>query len=363
MPRIPNWVIPMNRMSRPRLRGRKRKPAIDLASSVGSPKCARLFFVSPSEQYSTRLADRKARLARFDALNARIESIRLGIGALFLIIAWLCFGPAGFNALCLSMPVAAFIGLLLYHQRVRNRRTSAQRAVYFHQAGLDRIQDQWSGKGTTGARFHVPHHVYGDDLDLFGTDSLYQLLCAARTQLGENILAPWLMAPADLETIHERHATIADLRTRFDFRESMGIDGDSLKIDLHPETLDAWARAPNQLDYPWVRWTAPLIAGVAVGAIAIWAVWDLLSPLLAVIIVEAALGYFLREPIQSAITAVESAFEDLQGLSVLLKLIEAQRFAAPPLRDLQSSLSSPTHTASTAIPNLPTILHFFSAPR
>jgi hypothetical protein len=319
--------------------------------------------VSPTETFATRLADRKARLAQLDARNARIESIRLGIGASFLIIAWLCFGPAGFNALWLAVPVTGFIALLIYHQRVRIRRTQAQRAVDFYQAGLDRINDQWSGKGTTGARFHVPHHVYGDDLDLFGTDSLYQLLCAARTQLGENILAQWLLAPAALETIRARHVSIADLRTRFDFRESMGIDGDSLKIDLHPETLDAWARAPNQLDHPLVRWTAPLIAGVAVGAIAIWAVWDLLSPLLAVIILEAALGYFLRKPIHSAITAVESAFEDLKALSVLLKLIEAQRFEAPPLRDLQSRLASHSQSASTAIAKLATIVNFVEARR
>jgi hypothetical protein len=289
--------------------------------------------------------------------------MRLGIGTLFLIVAWLCLGPAGLNALCLSIPVIAFIGLLLYHQRVRIRRTQAQRAVDFHQAGLDRIDDQWSGKGATGARFQVPHHLYGDDLDLFGTDSLYQLLCAARTQLGESILAQWLLAPADVETLRARHASIADLRTRFDFRESMGIDGESLKIDLHPETLDIWARAPNQLDHPLLRWTAPLIAGVAVGAIAFWAVWDLLSPLLAVIILEAALGYFLRKPIRSAITAVESAFEDLKGLSVLLKLIEAQRFEAPPLRDLQSRLSSHGQSASIAIAKLATIVNFVEARR
>jgi hypothetical protein len=330
---------------------------------LNSSKCAKLVFVSPTETYATRLADRKARLARFDSLNARIESIRLGIGALFLIVAWLCFGPAGFSALCLSIPVVAFIGLLLYHQRVRSRRTSAQRAVDYHQAGLDRIHDQWSGKGTTGERFRLPHHIYGDDLDLFGTDSLYQLLCAARTQLGENILAQWLLAPADLETIRARHASIADLRTRFDFRESMGIDGDSLKIDLHPETLDAWARAPNQLGSPWLRWTAPLIAGVAIGAIGVWAVWDLLSPLLAVIILEAALGYFLRKPIHSAITAVESAFEDLKGLSVLLKRIEAERFAAPSLRDLQLRLASHSQSASTAIAKLATIVNFVEARR
>src|SRR5258707_2129757 len=326
-------------------------------------KCATLIFVSPTEQYSAHLADRNARLAHFDALNARIESVRLGIGASFLIIAWLCFGPVRLTALWLTIPVAGFIALVVHHQRVRNRRTQAQRAVDFHQAGLDRINDAWSGKGETGTRFQVAHHIYGDDLDLFGMDSLYQLLCAARTQLGENILAQWLLAPADLQTIRARHASIADLRTRFDFRESMWIDGESLKIDLHPEPLDTWARAPNRLDHAWIRWTAPLVAGVAVGAIAVWAVWDLVSPLLAVLILEAALAYFLRKPIHAAITTVENAFDDLKGLSVLLRLIEVQRFEAAPLRDLQLRLSSHSLSASTAIAKLATIVNFVEARR
>jgi hypothetical protein len=112
------------------------------ANRASRPKCAKLFFVSPTELYSTRLADRKQRLAHFDALNARIESIRLGIGASFLIIAWLCFGPLRLTALWLTIPVVGFIALLAYHQRVRNRRTQAQRAVDFYQAALDRINDE-----------------------------------------------------------------------------------------------------------------------------------------------------------------------------------------------------------------------------
>jgi len=333
-------------------------------------KCAKLFsvspiglFVSPTGQYSTLLADRKARVARFDALNARIESIRLGIGASFLIVAWLCFGPAGVSALWLIVPILAFIALLVYHQRIRNLRTQARRAADFYQAGLDRLNDQWSGKGTSGARFDVQHHIYGDDLDLFGTDSLYELLCAARTQMGENILAQWLLAPANLSVIRARQASIVDLRARLDFRESMAIDGESLKIELHPDVLDAWARAANRLENRWIRWTAPLVAGIAVGTIAIWAVWGLLFPLLTVILIEAAIGYFLRKPIHEAITTVESAFDDLKGLSVLLKRIEAQRFEAAPLVDLQVKLSSQSLHASAALSKLATIVNFVEARR
>ena len=320
-------------------------------------------FVSPTGQYSTLLADRNARVARFDALNARIESVRLGIGALFLIIAWLCLGPARTSAVWLAAPIFGFIALLVYHQRVRNRRVQARRAADFYQAGLDRLNDQWSGKGTSGARFEVPHHIYGDDLDLFGRDSLYALLCAARTQLGEDILAQWLLAPAALSVIHARQTSIVDLRARLEFRESMAIEGESLKIDLHPETLDAWARAPNRLESGWIRWTAPLLAGVAVGTVAVWAIWGLLFPLLAVIVIEAAIGYFLRKPIHEAITTVEGAFDDLKGLAVLLQLIESQRFAAAPLIELQRKLSSHSLNASAALSKLATIVNFVEARR
>jgi hypothetical protein len=319
--------------------------------------------VPPTEQYSQRLSERKARLAQVDTLNGRIESIRLGLGALFLVVAWLCLGPLRWALAWLCIPVVAFAALLVYHQRVRNQRTQAQRAAQFYQAGLDRISDQWSGKGTTGARFDVPHHIYAADLDLFGTDSLYELLCAARTQMGENILAQWLLAPADLRTIHARHACIADLRERLAFREAMATDGESSAITLQPEALDAWARAPNLLNRAWVRWAAPLSAGLAVGAIVVWAAWGLLFPLLAVILIEAALSYALRKPIHAAITAVESAFEDLKGLAVLLNRIETEHFQAAPLHDLQSKLSSHTLSASSAISRLATIVSFVEARR
>ncbi len=82
---------------------------------------------------------------------------------------------------------------------------------------------------------------------------------------------------------------------------------------------------------------------MAVGTIAVWATWGLLFPLLAIILVEAAIGYFLRKPIHAAITTVESAFDDLKGLAVLLNLIEAQRFEAAPLLD--AATQALVHTA------------------
>jgi hypothetical protein len=319
--------------------------------------------VSPAQEYSQRLAERKTRLSVLDNLNARIGSIRLGIGASFLVIAWMCFGPWTVARAWLCLPVAAFIAALIVHHRVRTRRVQVLRAAALYEDGLARMQDQWRGKGETGRRFELPHHIYADDLDLFGDGSLYQLLCACRTQMGENALAQWLRTPAVIEVIHARHAAIADLRDRLTLRESLGVEGDSPRIELHPDALTTWGAAPNRLKGWWMRLVALALALLGIAALVAWAVWGLLYPLLAVILIDASVASVLRKPIRAAIVTVESAFEDLKGLSVLFRRIESESFQAPALKALQLDMSSHSLPASAAIARLATIVNFVEARR
>jgi hypothetical protein len=257
----------------------------------------------------------------------------------------------------------AFIGLVLYHRRVRGWQARAQRAVEFYRTGLERIRDRWHGSGPGGGQFDVQHHIYAADLDLFGKDSLYQMLCAARTQMGENTLARWLLAPADGAAIRERHSSIADLRDRLDWREELAVQGDSSRIELRCDRVIDWAQSPNRLDRPWIRWTAPLLALLAVAATLAWAIGGLRFPLLAVLLVELALTYLLRDPVRTATAAVETAYEDLKGLSLLLNRIETERFEAAPLRALVLRLSSHSIGASAAFSRLATIVNFIESRR
>jgi len=280
-----------------------------------------------------------------------------------LITAWLCFGPYAIALPWLLVPTMAFIGLVLYHRRVRGWQARAQRAVEFYRTGLERIRDRWQGSGPGGGQFDVQHHIYAADLDLFGKDSLYQMLCAARTQMGENTLARWLLAPADGAAIRERHSSIADLRDRLDWREELAVQGDSSRIELRCDRVIDWAQSPNRLDRPWIRWTAPLLALLAVAAALAWAIAGLRFPLLAVLLVELALTYLLRDPVRTATAAVETVYEDLKGLSLLLNRIETERFEAAPLRALVLRLSSHSIGASAAFSRLATIVNFIESRR
>ena len=319
--------------------------------------------VTPEQQYSQRLEQREAHLAHLTRSDARIGGVRLAIGASFLLILWLCFGRYAWPPIWLAVPPAAFVAVLMWHSRIRSRRTRAQRAVAFYRDGLKRMADQWDGQGTTGARFDVPHHIYCSDLDLFGAGSLYELLCAARTPMGEETLAQWLLAPASLAAIVDRQTGIEDLRGRLDFREDLAIGGESLAIELPVAALIEWSTAAALLEPAWVRISALVLPCLALLMTVVWAFWGLLSPLLAVLVIELAVSYFLRPKVAAALATVEGAYEGLKNLSQLLERIETERFDAAPLRALVDQLSSHSMSAAATLAKLATVANFVEARR
>jgi hypothetical protein len=319
--------------------------------------------MTPSEQYSERLGGCEKRLARFDQVHQRIGSARLVLAVAFLILAWVVVVRHVGSPPWLLIPLGLFAALVLYHQKVQSRRALARRGVAFYRAGLERLQGNWRGHGLPGDLFTNEHHVYAGDLDLFGKHSLYQLLCTARTPMGETTLAQWLLAPADLEIVRARQTCIAELRTRLDLREDMAILGEPARIILQPETIAKWIDAPNELSRPWLRGSAFLLSALAAATGVVWAIWGVAFPFLAVLVIEAALNYALRNRVQRCVSGVEAAYEDLKLLSILLRRIETDSFDAPLLRELGRQLSSHSLTASVTLGKLATIVNFVEARR
>ena len=261
-----------------------------------------------------------------------------------------------------AIPAVLFIGALVYHQGVRARRIRAERAAGFYRAGLDRLRDLPPAQGTSGDRFVDPHHPYAADLDLFGPRSLYERLCTARTPMGENVLADWLLRPADLDTIQSRQACVLELRDGWMLREDLALCGEPQRFELGADALEAWSSAPDALNPAWRGGAAALTAAATAGAL-VWAIWGLVFPFLAVLVVQLALVYALRARIHAAIAGIDHAYEDLRLIGALLRRIEAESFATPPLRALQERLTSHALTASATLSQLATVVNLADARR
>jgi hypothetical protein len=320
--------------------------------------------VSPAEEYAARLAVHDARVTELTQQAERIASARLLVAALIVAVVVAKLFVHAFALWWAAPPLAAFAWLVMRHASIRRGRARAVRSAAFYRRGLDRIHDRWVGGGQTGERLLEAHHVYAADLDLFGRGSLFELLSAARTRMGEQTLAQWLLAPALAEEIRERQACLRDLRERLDLREALDAGGDTgvhpdaagdTQVGVHPDALLAWAESANQMQRPWIRWAAFVLPTLALATAAVWGFRGVRWPFLLVLLVEIMVREFLKERLDTVAHAAERGFEDLRLLSALLTRIEREQFAAPALQALQRQLASHAQPASRIIARLGTI--------
>lgn len=297
-------------------------------------------------------------MRRLQALQERVSAARLVLAAVVLVLAWSSWGEHWLSADWVLAPVVAFICVVAYHTVLRRRHSDIGRAAEFYRRGVARLEDRWPGSGNRGERFGDVHHVYSADLDLFGEGSLFELLCAARTQMGEETLARWLLAPAAVVEIRERQASVRDLRDRLDLRERVATLGSEREPVLHPARLLAWAEAPAALGEAWIRWAAYLLPALLVAALVAGTLTGIWTPVLLVLTLEAITLYRLREPVQQILFPAERAF-DFDGLKILAGLlleIERERFDSAQMRALADDLSSGALRASGRIGRLATLV-------
>ena len=268
--------------------------------------------------------------------DARLASARLA--SAFVIAAALALVVRGqLPAWLLVIPVAAFTALVVAHDRLIRRRDRALRATTFYDHGLARLEDRWHGLGDTGDRFGTDDHLYARDLDIFGPASVFQLLCRARTHLGQEALARWLANPTPLPAVRQRQHATTELRDALDFREALATAGGADR-DVDTVALSAWASAPSAPESLWLRMAALVLAAAIVGTIGWWLTGGPLSPLLVVIILKMLLTRPSRVRVARIVRGVERPLSQLDVLADTLALIEQSSFASARLAAIRTEM-------------------------
>jgi hypothetical protein len=235
---------------------------------------------------------------------------------------------------------------------VITRRDAAARAVAFYERGLARIEDRWMGGGEPGERFRDDDHPYANDLDLFGTGSLFELLSIARTRAGEETLARWLKSFAGADTVRARQHAVEEMAPRLDLRESLALAGTDVRAGVNSALLVEWAAAPAVLGHRPAWALAGALTVCAVAAAAYSVLIRRPEPLAIVALLEVVLSLRLRRRVQLVLHAADQAARDLDVLAHVLARLERERFESPRLLELGAALGRGRVTASRAIRQL-----------
>lgn len=290
--------------------------------------------MDPQEEYSARRENWTARERLAQQQFIRIGNARLAVGVIAAAMIWLVFVRDLISVLWLLIPLALFISLVVWHQRVIRERDRAGRAIRYYARGFTRLRDEWAGTAAeTGERFRQSTHVYSEDLDLFGKGSLFEMLSIARTAAGEDALAVWLLDPASTETVRARQEAVKELREKLDLREAISLSGDEVRAEVDAESLGRWGSlAP--VNFPAVlRWLAPALAIAGILTLAAYLA-DLLPlwPLLLTLLCDFLVIFVTRKQVAAIAGAVEAPGSDLNILVLLLERLEREQFQSPLLR-------------------------------
>ena len=313
----------------------------------------------PSSEYAQRLDARRAWAEREQRVHIHIGNVRLVVVLVAAWIGWIAFSKGTLSGWWLAAPAAAFLGLIVFHERVLRSRLLAERAVRYYERGIARLEDRWAGSGETGERFRDSKHPYAEDLDLFGKGSLFELLSTARTRAGEDMLASWLLTPADSETVRARQAAATELMPKLDLREELALLGEDVRAGGNSGALIAWAEAPvvmksGGMTSGGARIAASLLSLAALCCGLYYMAQSTPASRVALILmlaINTAFGLRFRPSVLQVAHGANEAAHDLSLLAKVFALVERGQYASPRLSQLREALES-TPAASQRIARL-----------
>jgi hypothetical protein len=332
----PEWYVVNDRIAEPEISS----SAATAADSI------------PHQEYSRRVKAGELQAAQLQRKHLWLGNARIALFVVIFVQCWITGRTGSPSLYWLLVPISLFIVLVIVHRRVVRVLNMTKRAISVYGRGLARMEDRWSGSGETGEEFKDPLHLYAEDLDILGEGSLFQLLSNARTNMGKQCLAGWLLNHADVQEIQERQAAVSELKSRLDFREDLAVSGEVERIAAKPEALIAWAREESGLkDGRW--WALGLailsLAALVFGFMVMW------TPFVIVLLINGIITSRARHRLEKIFAGVGDTHKDLDSLALLLRRIETEKFESHRLQQLRARLLTHGLTPSACIARLDTL--------
>ncbi|GGH27084.1 DNA mismatch repair protein [Dyadobacter endophyticus] len=296
--------------------------------------------------------------------------------AIFLItgILIMLFAASGWIIPVLGTAITGavlFVLTLRKYNRIAAGKKQADFLIQINEAELLRISNNLSAF-PTGSEFLDRNHDYAADLDVLGHHSLYQLLNRTTTESGARLLAHWLTAPADRQTIAARQQAVRELAPKLDWRQEFQVSGMQFETtNSDYQLLLKWVEQQPQFMPSRKRLlTISLsLAAVSSAALAYFLYYFLfhlrdlsgihLLPLALTLIINSVYLRKFSHAAEDIILSTQRNIGILGAYQSLIKTVEKQPFDAEKLKELRDILTQAGNPAAAEIGGLKKTLEMF----
>ena len=216
-----------------------------------------------------------------------------------------------------------------------------------------------------GSSFIDPHHEFSADIDLFGSNSLFQYLNRTVTSYGREILADWLSEPYSLAgSLTSRQEAIRELATKDEWRHSFMASGMNKAFEKSQiDSLTDWMNGQSEMKPGGLSkilvFFLPLAAAASLillaGGFLHYSVFTFIF-LMNLLIVAAGLKKTNR--IHRVLTGKHSY---LASIHQLIKIFENESFDSVILKDIGRKISGSSPSAAVAVNKLERLIESFDS--
>ena len=287
----------------------------------------------------TDLAEKR----RLDRRGQMLSWLRLTTFFLCLLALAAAWDTGALEIYLVAVALACcFTALLRRHGRLFEQRLLLENHIAALSNFLARFSGEWRNFPVTGAEYLKDELPQAQDLSLFGADSIYQYLCAARTKAGRDRLADALSPfPADLALARKRQKAVKELIARP--RLVLDLTAAAALLPDGHDTKPLLAALQRNTEKPYagtafIAWVLPAALALAiVGASLSLIGWTMPATL---VLLQFLIAFALGRRTASAQKPLAAMHRELRLYERLFSRLEDATFQSPHLIALQAQLKA-----------------------
>ncbi len=315
--------------------------------------------MEPGKYYTERIIQLEKEQRRLTGKKSRLAWLRFAAIAAIITAVYLLWPWGWIYVIPPAIVLLSFFIKLVFIDADNNKSIDHNRQlIQINKDELLVLEHTWS-QFENGAALLPKEHPYANDLDIFGSASLYQYINRTTSANGRSVLAGWLLYPAAVAGIAERQLAVKELNGRSDWRQSLQAFGREKNIqESTQEKLAAWLKEPASLTstlfWSAARWIIPVIMIAMITLNIAGIISDPLRNLF--LLASGLLAWFIARRVMPVHNNLSKIVDEMEALQESIAHIEISSFESPLLKRLQAVFGQQGYSASGEMKKLKKIL-------
>lgn len=295
--------------------------------------------------YEGEISKYEEKIKNINRVITKISILRLIIAIMAVLLAYYFYKGESIAYLISSIVISVgiFIVVAYYHNKRIQEKREYEIYINITRNGINRIKGTFKEREDKGEEFLSDEHPFASDLDVFGRNSLFQMINSTKTKFGRAKLSQMLNLNAipGREEILKKQEAINELGKKVEWRQHLEVKSTIKKSGTKDiNELLEWANGKSEIK-PLFKIVPYLFIAITMISIVLVVLKVLpISYVILVFMINYLVVKILTKDLVQIIKLFDKHKKDIEAYTNLLILIENENFDSVLLKELKNKMNS-----------------------